>query len=61
MIKRTYLMNRLEEHMKQLEKHFQIYYDCLDTLRKKVLAEEYRISKDIMQYEDRLKSVLQRA
>jgi len=47
MKKRVIFMDRVTQHKSKIEEHFQIYYNALDELRNKLLADEIRIYNEI--------------
>jgi len=53
-VKRRLVMDRLVEHQNKMESFLSNYYEVLDKVREQVLEREYRMHKQIDDYESRL-------
>jgi len=53
-VKRRLVMDRLVEHQNKMESFLSNYYEVLDKVREQVLEREYRMHKEIDEYESRL-------
>ena len=60
MTKRMHVLDRLSTHQSKVESFFEIYYELLDTLRKKVLEDEYELRDKMETFEDSMKKMLSR-